>query len=120
MLNMTPVVIRNFLTKPHTRLYPFELREIPDNVRGNLEINIEECLLCGTCQRRCPSQCITVDKNAKTWTVDPYACVYCAICVDNCPTGCLSMDKHHRKPAMVKEMNEQVQLKGPERKRKKE
>lgn len=118
MLDMTATIVRNFLTKPHTRLYPAEVRETFENVRGNLEISIEECIMCGMCQKKCPSQCITVDKAAKTWTVDPYACVYCAICVDNCPVSCLHMDKHYRKPVVLKEMNRQVQLKGPEKKKK--
>lgn len=118
MLDMTATVVRNFLTKSHTRLYPFEVREAFDNVRGNLGINIEECILCGICQKKCPSQCITVDKQAKTWNVDPYACVYCAICVDACPSHCLYMDKEYRKPAKLKENNSQLQLKGPEKKKK--
>lgn len=118
MLDMTATIIRNFLTKPHTRLYPITVREPFENVRGNLDIEIEECILCGICSKKCPSQCITVSKEEKVWTVDPFACVYCAICVEHCPTHCLSMDKHHRKPVKVKEMNRQVQLKGPEKKKK--
>ena len=118
MLDMTATIVRNFLARPQTRLYPAEVREIFENVRGNLEIEIEECIMCGMCQRKCPSECITVDKAGKTWTVDPYACVYCAICVDNCPVGCLHMDRHYRKPVQMKEMNRQLQLKGPEKKKK--
>lgn len=118
MLDMTATVVRNFLTKAHTRLYPFKVREVFDNVRGNLDNNIEECILCGMCQKKCPSQCITVDKEAKIWEVDPYACVYCGICVDHCPTNCLFMHKEYRKPAKVKENNQMLQLKGPEKKKK--
>lgn len=118
MLDMTATVVRNFLTKTHTRLYPFEVREAFENVRGNLDINVEECIMCGMCAKKCPSQCITVDKDAKTWAVDPYACVYCAICVDTCPTKCLFMHKEYRKPAKVKELNRMIQVKGPEKKKK--
>lgn len=50
--------------------------------------------------------------------MDPYACVYCAICVDNCPVGCLHMDRHYRKPVQMKEMNRQLQLKEPKKKKK--
>jgi len=45
-------------------------------------------------------------------------CTGCGICVEVCPTSCLYMDKQYRKPAKVKEMNRQIQLKGPEKKKK--
>jgi ech hydrogenase subunit F len=118
MFDMTATVLRNFLSKTHTRLYPFQVRETFENVRGNLDIRIEECIMCGMCQKKCPSQCITVNKDAKTWEVDPYSCVYCAICVDHCPVNCLFMRSEYRKPAKVKESNRQLQLKGPEKKKK--
>lgn len=118
MLDMTATVLKNFLSKSHTRLYPFAVHEPYENVRGNLDIRIEECIMCGMCEKKCPSQCISVKKDAKTWEVDPYACVYCGICVDHCPTNCLFMDNHYRKPAKMKEMNQLIQVKGPEKKKK--
>jgi formate hydrogenlyase subunit 6/NADH:ubiquinone oxidoreductase subunit I len=94
----TPTVIKNLLKKPATRLYPFTVREPFPNYRGELYIDIDGCIFCGTCSRKCPSQCITVDKNEGTWTCNPHACVYCGICRDNCPTKCLHMKDVHRKP----------------------
>jgi formate hydrogenlyase subunit 6/NADH:ubiquinone oxidoreductase subunit I len=58
---------------------------------------------------KCPSGCITVDKENRTWEVDPYACVYCGICVDNCPTKCLSMSPKYRKPALQKDFKRAIQ-----------
>lgn len=118
MLDMTATVVRNFLTKSHTRLYPFDVREPFDHVRGNLEINIEECIMCGMCAKKCPSQCIMVSKSEKIWEVDPYSCIYCGICVDHCPVNCLYMDKHYRKPVNVKENKQMVQVHGPQKKKK--
>ncbi|MBZ4685829.1 MAG: hypothetical protein JG774_1574 [Desulfomicrobiaceae bacterium] len=118
MFDMTRTIIENFFSKAHTRLYPLQTREPFPNVRGNLFNNIEECILCGMCQKKCPSQCITVDKDAKTWQVDPYACVYCGICVESCPVNCLYMESPHRKPTAEKIMNQMVQVKGPEKKKK--
>lgn len=94
----TPTVVKNLLKKPATRNYPFEVREPFEMYRGELLINIDDCIFCGMCQRKCPSQCITVDKKAGTWTCDPHACVYCGVCRDHCPTKCLSMKDVHRKP----------------------
>jgi len=98
----TPTVIKNLLKKPATRQYPFVVREGFPMYRGELVINIDDCIFCGTCQRKCPSQCITVDKQAGTWQCDPHACVYCGYCRDACPTKCLSMKDTHRKPLTEK------------------
>ncbi|MEF2144298.1 MAG: 4Fe-4S binding protein [Desulfovibrionaceae bacterium] len=102
MLNMTPSVLKNLLKKPATRNYPFVVREPFDNFRGELVINSEDCILCGSCMRKCPSLCITVDKQEETWVCDPYACIYCGHCVTVCPTHCLSMRNVHRAPASAK------------------
>ena len=98
----TPTVIKNLLKKPATRKYPFEVREPFSNYRGELVIDIDKCIFCGMCSRKCPSQCITVDKASGTWQCDPHACVYCGLCRDNCPTKCLSMKDTHRKPVTEK------------------
>jgi formate hydrogenlyase subunit 6/NADH:ubiquinone oxidoreductase subunit I len=98
----TPTVIKNLLKKPATRKYPFDVREPFPNYRGELVIDIDKCIFCGMCSRKCPSQCITVDKAAGTWQCDPHACVYCGLCRDNCPTKCLSMKDVHRKPVTEK------------------
>lgn len=98
----TPTVVKNLLKKPATRNYPFQVREPFPNYRGELVINIDDCIFCGMCSRKCPSQCITVDKKAGTWQCDPHACVYCGYCRDSCPTKCLSMKDVHRKPMTEK------------------
>ena len=109
MFKMTPNIVKNAVSKYATRLYPFEVREPFENVRGNLDIDIDKCIFCKKCSIKCPSGCITVDKKSKTWEVDPYACVYCGICVDACPTDCLFMHPEYRKPALAKEAKVAVQ-----------
>lgn len=111
MLFLTPTVLKNLSKKPATRKYPFVVREPFDNFRGELVINAQDCILCGSCMRKCPSLCITVDKTTETWECDPYACIYCGHCVTVCPTHCLSMKNVHRSPAPTKvNMKEQGQL----------
>ncbi|MFO7817143.1 MAG: 4Fe-4S binding protein [Thermodesulfobacteriota bacterium] len=102
MLHMTPNILKNFFSKSATRLYPVEVREPFEFSRGALEIKLEDCIFCGTCMRKCPSQCISVDKNAGTWDMDPFACVYCGICVDHCPTSCLYQSRQYRPPEAEK------------------
>lgn len=101
-MQFTSTVIKNLFRKPATRKYPYEVREPFPNYRGELVIDIDKCIFCGTCSRKCPSQCIVVDKAAGTWQCDPHACVYCGVCRDNCPTKCLSMKDVHRKPVTEK------------------
>jgi len=99
MLSMTKNVLANLLHKSSTRLYPFEVREHFEGYRGRLDINIDECVFCGSCMLKCPSQCITVDKKAGTWECQVMSCVFCGVCVDICPKKCLSMSKEHRSVA---------------------
>ncbi len=98
----TPIVLKNLMKKPATRLYPFKVREPFPNYRGELVIDIDKCIFCGMCSRKCPSQCIDVDKTRGTWQCDPHACVYCGVCVDVCPTKCLGMKDVHRAPVTEK------------------
>jgi len=98
----TTTVVKNLLKKPATRNYPFEVRQGFPMYRGELVMDVDKCIFCGMCARKCPSQCITVDKKSGTWTCDPHACVYCGYCRDACPTKCLSMKDVHRAPLTEK------------------
>ena len=62
------------------------------------------------CMRNCPSDAITVDRNARTWKINRFACVQCKECVTNCPKKCLSMDTEYTAPSTEK--TEEV-LQGP-------
>jgi len=98
MFFMTKTVFSNLFSRYATRLHPFVVREPFPDARGELYCEIEKCIFCMTCQRKCPSQCITVDNKAGTWTCDPMACVYCGVCVDNCPVACLHQKQTYRAP----------------------
>ena len=52
--------------------------------------------------KKCPSQAILLDKEAKTWQIDRFRCVVCNSCVDTCPAKCLSMDTQYTAPATAK------------------
>ncbi len=99
MFKMTPNIVRNLLVKKSTRIYPAEMRETFAGVRGELINDIERCIFCGTCEVKCPSQCIQVDKKAYTWIYDPFVCVYCGVCVDTCPAKSLYQKTQYRSPA---------------------
>lgn len=99
---MLNTILKNLFTGHATRLYPFEKREPFKDVKGELKIDIDKCVMCTICQVKCPSQCIKVDKKAKNWQLDPFACVYCGICVDVCPVKCLHQEGAYRPAAAAK------------------
>lgn len=98
MFKMTPNILRNLALRKSTRRYPREVRETFDRVRGELLNDIQRCVFCGTCEAKCPSQCIAVDRKAAIWTYEPFACVYCGVCVETCPAKSLYQKTLYRKP----------------------
>jgi ech hydrogenase subunit F len=118
MFKMTPNIMRNLVVKKPTRRYPVEVREPFAKVRGELINDIERCIFCGTCEVKCPSQCLAVDKKSYVWVYDPMACVYCGVCVDTCPAKCLSQKTQYRAPVSERltiRMQGQPRKKGKEK-----
>lgn len=72
--------------KAPTRKYPSEVREPYPRTRGQIDmIDIHKCIFCGMCQRKCPADCIVVDRKESRWTYSPYKCIACDSCVRACP-----------------------------------
>lgn len=58
---------------------------IPEKPAGKITNDMTKCILCGLCARKCPQECITVDRTGeKTWTINRDKCVQCGACVDAC------------------------------------
>ncbi len=83
-MDFTRTALKNLFSKPATRQYPQVPREYPARSRGHVEIDMETCILCGLCSRKCPSGAITVDRAAGTWSIDRMGCVQCGACMDAC------------------------------------
>lgn len=92
---MLKTIFRNLFGKPATRNYPFIRREAIAGNRGQLECDINACIFCSLCQRRCPANALAVSKPEKSWTLDPYKCILCGYCLEACPKKCLSMNAEH-------------------------
>ncbi len=103
MFKMTPNVLKNLFSKKATRQYPRVVRTPFERVRGALFNDIEKCTFCSICVLKCPSQCITVDKEVAIWRYDPFACVFCGICVDACKEKCLYQKGVYRNPVAERE-----------------
>ena len=50
-----------------------------------------KCVYCTLCARKCPAGALTVDRAAKTWTLDEDACVGCGTCAEACPKKAILM-----------------------------
>lgn len=113
MFDMLSSILKNLTSKPATRLYPFEKREAFKDTRGKLDIDIDACIFCGICSKKCPSDAIVVNKAEKSWEVDPFKCVMCSVCCDVCPKKCIDTLEAYSSAAYSKSKSKHVQQPKP-------
>ena len=101
-MKFTGFALKNLFSKPATYGYPYVKKDYKERYRGRIAIDIDDCLFCGMCSRKCPSGAITVDRNARTWTIDRMGCVQCANCVEGCPKHCLHTENEYTEPDTTK------------------
>jgi len=99
---MAKTALRTVLSKPVTILYPAQAAKKTPITRGHVTFDGSRCISCGICQRKCPTQAILLNKEAKTWQIDRFRCVVCNACVEACPQKCLGMDTQYTAPASAK------------------
>lgn len=109
MFDMLSSILKNLTSKPATRLYPFEKRESYKNIRGKLEIDIDTCIFCGICSKKCPSDAIVVNKAEKSWEVDPFKCIMCSVCCDACPKKSIKALEEYSPSAYTKGKTKHIQ-----------
>jgi formate hydrogenlyase subunit 6/NADH:ubiquinone oxidoreductase subunit I len=97
---MAKTAIRTVVSRPATLMYPIRPGKKTRLSRGHVVIDPSRCISCGMCMKKCPSEAICVEKDAKTWTIDRLRCVVCNSCVEVCPVKCLSMDLQYS-PALL-------------------
>jgi len=102
---MTRTVLRNLFSRPATRPYPGREKEAhrAPRSRGHIEIDIDVCIFCGACAKRCPTDAIIVTKPQKEWNIDRLRCCACNACVEVCPVKCLSMDNRYTVPTVTRD-----------------
>jgi ech hydrogenase subunit F len=116
LLPMAKTVFRNLLGRPATRLYPSRVKEPfrTPRTRGSIAITIEDCIFCGLCQKRCPTDAILVTKARKEWTIDRLRCCTCNACVEVCPKSCLAMRNTYTPPTVTRDKDVFVQPPKPQ------
>ncbi|MDE2519231.1 MAG: 4Fe-4S dicluster domain-containing protein [Methanocorpusculum sp.] len=90
-MKMLKIILKQFTHKPVTTTFPAEPARHFDATRGHVVLDPSKCTSCTICMKRCPSQAITVDRAAKTWTIDRFRCVICSQCVELCKFGAVSL-----------------------------
>jgi formate hydrogenlyase subunit 6/NADH:ubiquinone oxidoreductase subunit I len=96
-----------------TLQYPHEKLEIPENGRYQLDIEIDDCIVCDKCAKICPVDCIDIEaikspeliRNtsdgspvrlyAAKFDIDMAKCCFCGLCTTVCPTECLTMNSEY-------------------------
>ncbi len=100
LFSMLRTNLRNLFSKPATILYPFVEKPVYPATRGSVEFNLQNCIFCSLCQKKCPTHAIEVDKNAKKISIDRLDCITCGACVDACPKKCIEMTSKRNAPSL--------------------
>ena len=83
--------LHNLLSRPATRRYPSEVRPPFPGVRGSIEFDLDSCVFCGLCARRCPAVALTCSREERFFAIEQLRCIACGVCVDICNKGSLRM-----------------------------
>ncbi|WP_028319731.1 NuoI/complex I 23 kDa subunit family protein [Desulfobulbus elongatus] len=129
------ITAREFFRPVVTEQYPWEVPTMTPLFRGHIElIGNEEtgepnCVVCGMCQRACPSVCISLDgkknesgkgKVLTRYILDFTKCSLCGSCVESCNFNALrfsrdynlaSFDKNDFTMDLMKRLEEQNRCK---------
>jgi len=125
------ITIRYFFQPVVTVQYPHETLPMTPRFRGHIELVKDEetgetkCIVCGMCQKACPSNCITVNgekregvkgKVLTEYTLDFTKCSLCGLCVESCPTAAITFSKDYnlagvRKEAYIFDLKKRLEAK---------
>jgi ech hydrogenase subunit F len=106
ILSMTKTLFKSIIHGPYTEAYPLKKKDNYQLTRGSVEIDIESCIYCGSCERRCPTGAIKVDREKSVWSIDRFKCIQCSYCNDVCPKKCLKMNNQYTAPSYEKVRDE--------------
>ena len=109
IMNFTKTVLHNLTSKPATRPYPQQPREYPQRTRGHIAIDMDTCVFCGLCAKKCPTGAITVNRAEKTWSIERFGCIQCGACVESCNKKSLSMMQSYTEPDSSKKVDTYTQ-----------
>jgi NADH-quinone oxidoreductase subunit I len=103
------VTLKEFPKRPVTLNYPHESVKMHPRYRGHIELIADEegksnCIVCGMCERACPSGCISLGgvkpegskkKVLTSYVLDFTTCSLCGSCVESCNFNALKYSNEY-------------------------
>jgi len=103
--------------------YPHQKLPLPEVARYQLDVEMDDCIVCDLCAKICPVDCIEIESIKATeaigktsdgttkrlyaakFDIDMAKCMYCGLCTVVCPTECIIMtDTYDRSTLTLNEM----------------
>jgi NADH-quinone oxidoreductase subunit I len=99
----------------NTIQYPKQQLPVPEVGRYQLDVEMDDCIVCDLCAKVCPVDCITIESIKATeaigqtsdgttkrlyaaqFDIDMAKCMYCGLCTIVCPTECIVMTNQYDK-----------------------
>jgi len=99
----------------NTIQYPKQQLPVPEVGRYQLDVEIDDCIVCDLCAKVCPVNCIDIESIKATeaigqtsdgttkrlyaakFDIDMAKCMYCGLCTIVCPTECIVMTNQYDK-----------------------
>ena len=111
------VTLKEFPKKPVTLNYPHESVKMHRRFRGHIELIADDeskpvCIVCGMCQRACPSNCIAIEgvkpegskkKVLTKYILDFTTCSLCGSCVESCTFNALRFSNEYNRVSTNRE-----------------
>jgi NADH-quinone oxidoreductase subunit I len=97
----------------NTIQYPKQKIPVPEVGRYQLDVEIDDCIVCDLCAKICPVDCIAIESIKATqaigqtsdgstkrlyaakFDIDMAKCLYCGLCTVVCPTECITMTNQY-------------------------
>lgn len=99
----------------NTIQYPKQQLPVPEIGRYQLDVEMDDCIVCDLCAKVCPVDCIDIEAIKATeaigqtsdgttkrlyaakFDIDMAKCMYCGLCTIVCPTECIVMTNQYDK-----------------------
>ena len=97
----------------NTIQYPAQQLPVPEVGRYQLDVEMDDCIVCDLCAKICPVDCIDIEQIKATeligttsdgspkriyaarFDIDMAKCMYCGLCTIVCPTECIIMTNQY-------------------------
>lgn len=108
----------------NTIQYPHQKLPVPEVGRYQLDVEMDDCIVCDLCAKVCPVNCIDIEAIKATeaigqtsdgttkrlyaakFDIDMAKCMYCGLCTIVCPTECIVMtNQYDRSVFELKDLN---------------